>query len=104
MDFKEVKKVKNDYSDLLDFGVITLKTNPSFNTILSYFDELETISKGFVYNGKKITAKRKFTYVGGQGKMFKIKTNYLHIWIEDDKKPYLTIHYKQQKDKSFKQI
>jgi len=93
-----------NYKDLYDFGLIELKENPSFNTILSYFKEFETKSKDFMYCGQKITAKRKFTYVGGQGKMFNVKTNYLHIWILNDKKPYLTQHYKQQKDKSFKLI
>lgn len=90
----------NDYSDLYNFGLITLNGKLTFNTLLSYFNDTETISKDFMYCDKKITTKRKFTYKGG--KMFQIKTNYLHVWIEF--KNGNILHYRECKDGKFKQL
>ena len=92
---------KDDYSDLYNFDAIKLHKKPTFEIIKNYFDDLEQIEKTFEYRGKKIIAKRKFTYKGGGGKMFEIKTNYLHIWFEHNN--YNT-HYKECKDGKFKQL
>lgn len=88
----------NTYKDLyINLEPIKLKENPSFEFILSHFKENESISKEFIYEGTLITAKRKFTFIGGGGKMFQIKTNYLHIYFNN-------LHYREQKDNTFKQI
>jgi len=90
------------YGDSLT-SVIELKTNPTFETIKSYFTELDEMERTFNFNGKTIIAKRKFTFKGmkSSGKMFQVKTNYLHVWIQVGKSKDTLVHYKETREGSF---
>ena len=90
------------YGDSLT-SIIELKTNPTFETIKSYFTDLDEMERTFNFNGKKIIAKRKFTFKGmkSSGKMFQVKTNYLHVWIQVGKSENTLTHYKETKTGDF---
>ena len=84
------------YGDAIVKG-IELSVSPTFEVIKSYFSDKDTMERTFSYKGKKIIAKRKFTYKGGGGKMFQIKTNYLHVWLD-------SIHWIETKNGEFKTV
>lgn len=92
------------YKDAI-VDVIELKESPSFETIKSYFSNLDEMERNFSFNGRKIVAKRKFTYKGMRsiGKMFEIKTNYLHVWMQVDNVGNMK-HYKENKKGNFELV
>ena len=104
MTTQEINKEYTDlYGDLLT-DVIKLKENPSFKKIKSYFSDADKMERTFMFNGKKVVAKRKFTHKGGGGKMYQIKTNYLHVWIEKKANSNSYTHMRECKDGGFKTV
>lgn len=91
------------YGDAL-ISVIKLNEVPTFETIKAFFSDMETMEKEFDYKGRTVIAKRKFTYKGGKGKMFQVKTNFLHIWIQTGKSKNTLTHYREDKNGNFKTI
>lgn len=90
-----------NYSDLYQNEVIVLNKTPTFELIRSYFSDTDTTERTFDFNGRKVIAQRKFTYKGNSNKMYQIKTNYLHIWIQQKKYSSTTEHYRECKDGTF---
>ena len=95
-DFKDL------YGDSI-IDVIKLDFDPSFEDIRDYFNTTDQMERTFKSGDRMIKAKRKFTHVGGGGKMFRIKTNYLHIYLLDNKGD-VKKHYKETNDGCFKLI
>ena len=90
------------YGDIFEEGIILTEV-PTFETIQKYFKDNNPNSEiTFIYNGKRIFAKRKITYA----RNFVIKTNYLHILIELKKHGNLILceAYREQKNNIFKCI
>lgn len=86
--------------------VIELNQNPTLNLIRSYFGPNEEQEISFEYKGRKIIAQRKFTHTGSKatGKMYQVKTNYLHVWVQTNPESSTTVHYKECSDGSFEII
>ena len=105
---ENIKKANAEYLDLygdIFSEIIELREMPTFQTILSYFKETDTMLREFSYKGKQVIAKRKFTYKGFGA----IKTNYLHILIERKKRDlkhgsFVIVfdHYRQTSNNEFK--
>lgn len=82
----------DDFSDLYQPDFFQMPKNVTLNDIIKKYDEEAGLSGmiiKFKVGDRNLIVQRKFTYRGGGGKMFQIKTKYIHIdWVDDFNKKY----------------
>lgn len=95
-----IEKANEQYLDLYGDALknfIELDIAPTFETIRGYFSQFDHMEREFRFNGRRIIAKRKFTWrCKGVA-----NTNFLHVSIQNAKGNNGET-YREQKDGSFK--